>query len=65
MALSRFTTFRGKRTRSERFDGDTFDGTGEALRQSQPNQDEGDRRMMELIEQLKEIESRPVAKRAD
>jgi hypothetical protein len=39
-----------------------FDGTGEALRQSHPI-DEGDWRMRELIDQMKEIELRPDAPR--
>lgn len=62
MALSRFRQFRGKRTQSKAYDGDTFDGTGEALRQSQPSQDEGDARMRELMRKLDDILGRPDAK---
>lgn len=61
MALGRFRQFRSSRTRSPHFDGDTADGTGEALRDSFRIYDEGDARMRELIEQLKAIENRPVA----
>lgn len=60
MAIGRFRQYRGERTRGGRFDGDTFHGTGEAPRQSHPI-DEGDRRMCELIEQMKDIELRPDA----
>lgn len=66
MVLDRFLQYRGKRTRSTQFDGDTADGTGQALRGSYRLEDEGDERMRELIEQLKGIESRPAAtKRGD
>src|SRR5439155_17906949 len=34
VALDRFKLFRGRRTVSKNFDGDTLDGTGEALRRS-------------------------------
>jgi hypothetical protein len=59
VVLDRFRQFRGKRTKSRFYDGDTADGTGEALRRSVPIEDEGDERMRELIEQLKAIEARP------
>lgn len=59
MALGRFRQFRGRRTTSSHFDGDTFDGDGEALRQSFPITDEGDDRMRDLIAKLDGILSRP------
>jgi hypothetical protein len=60
MAANRFRQFRGIRTRSQAFDGDTFDGTGQALKASFAEQDEGEARMMGLLEQLNEIAKRPV-----
>jgi hypothetical protein len=59
VVFDRFRQFRGRRTRSRHYDGDTADGTGEALRRSIRIEDEGDERMRELIEQLKAIEARP------
>lgn len=64
MALDRFRQFRGVRTRSSRFDGDTKDGVGQALRQSIPfadAPDEGDQRALEMIDLLRQIEARPDA----
>jgi len=61
VALDRFKLFRGRRTVSKNFDGDTLDGTGEALRRSFEPADEGDARMMDLIHQLRGIKSRPDA----
>jgi hypothetical protein len=60
MVVDRFRQFRGRRTRSQSYDGDTFDGTGQALRGSFADLDEGDARMMALLEQLNEIAKRPV-----
>lgn len=60
MAAGRFRPFRGFRTEGRAYDGDVFDGTGEALRDSFGERDEGDARMMALLEQLNEIAKRPV-----
>jgi hypothetical protein len=66
VALGRFRQSRGEPTKSKRFDGDTFDGEGEALRQSFPVTDEGDDRMRELMAKLDQILARPDApKRTD
>lgn len=61
MVLDRFRQFRGERTRSDHFDGDTFDGAGQALRHSFPITDEGDDRMRELLGKLDGILERPNA----
>lgn len=65
MVLDRFRQFRGERTRSKHFDGDTFDGDGQALRQSFPVPDEGDDRMRELLNRLDQILDRPDAPPTD
>ena len=50
--------------RSRRFDQDYLDGIGAGLRIAigAEDNDEGDRRMRELIEQMRKIEARPVAR---
>jgi hypothetical protein len=60
VAVGRFRPFRGFRTRGRSYDGDVFDSTGEALRGVFGEQDEGDARMMALLEQLNEIAKRPI-----
>lgn len=62
MVVDKFRQFRGRRTVGKAYDGDTFDGTGEAMRHWYGGADEGDARMLDLIDQLRSIESRPDAK---
>jgi len=55
MAKGRWRGFRGPGTRSKHFDGDTFDGIGESLRQCENVDDEGDEAMRQLIARLNDI----------
>lgn len=48
--------------RSGKYDQGTFDGTGADLRRAfSDDMDEGDRRMRELVERMRQIEQRPAA----
>jgi hypothetical protein len=62
MKRGRFRIFRGEPTRLKLGDGDTLDGTGEALRACHDLDDEGDETIRSLLRRLDEWDTQRAGK---